>query len=283
MEIALQRTDRRCAAISRLQPDACMPAFCTGAGEGRGAPPSHQYRHAVDPPGSIQGADNAWRRGRRAPLPGRDRCRRIEFIIAPRHRFRCHQKAAKTKTPPFKKSILSSRQARSFAARLLPARGAQEGQVKRGHYVFGARLATLFSKRTAYRMTRPALRRINDEDSDGLVALPPVAVVRQRLRTTVKEFAHAAPGRRAAALAAVWIAATGCEADLSGYDGEDALRTYRLAESELRAELRLTMARAINNEPHLDTRESMVHMLERLEELEQAAVAPKPQRRRRRR
>jgi len=132
-------------------------------------------------------------------------------------------------------------------------------------------------------MTRPALRRINDEDSDGLVALPPVAVVRQRLRTTVKEFAHAAPGRRAAALAAVWIAATGCEADLSGYDGEDALRTYRLAESELRAELRLTMARAINNEPHADTRESMVHMLERLEELEQAAVAPKPQRRRRRR
>jgi hypothetical protein len=149
---------------------------------------------------------------------------------------------------------------------------------------FGARLAaTLFSKRTAYRMTRPALRRINDEDSDGLVALPPVAVVRQRLRTTVKEFAHAAPGRRAAALAAVWIAATGCEADLSVYDGEDALRTYRLAESELRAELRLTMARAINNEPHPDTRESMVHMLERLEELEQAAVAPKPQRRRRRR
>jgi hypothetical protein len=132
-------------------------------------------------------------------------------------------------------------------------------------------------------MTRPALRRINDEDSDGLVALPPVAVVRQRLRSTVKEFAHAAPGRRAAALAAVWIAATGCEADLSVYDGEDALRTYRLAESELRAELRLTMARAINNEPHPDTRESMVHMLERLEELEQAAVAPKPQRRRRRR
>ena len=132
-------------------------------------------------------------------------------------------------------------------------------------------------------MTRPALRRMIDEDSDGLVALPPVAVVRQRLRTTVKEFAVASPGRRAAALAAVWIAATGCEADLSSYDGEDALRTYRLAESELRAELRLTMARAINNEPHPDTRESMIHMLERLEELEQAAVAPKPQRRRRRR
>src|SRR5688572_20544099 len=132
-------------------------------------------------------------------------------------------------------------------------------------------------------MTRPALRRINDEDSDGLVALPPVAVVRQRLRTTVKEFALAAPGRRAAALAAVWIAATGCESDLGAYDAEEALRTYRVIESELRAELRITMARAINNEPHADTRVSMVRMLEHLEELEAAAVAPRPQRRRRRR
>lgn len=132
-------------------------------------------------------------------------------------------------------------------------------------------------------MTRPALRRVHDDDNDGLVALPPINDVRHRLRTTVKEFASASPGRRAAALAAMWIAATGCEADLSAYDGEDALRTYRLAESELRAELRLTMARAINNEPHEDTRKSMIHMLEHLEELEQAAVAPKPQRRRRRR
>jgi hypothetical protein len=132
-------------------------------------------------------------------------------------------------------------------------------------------------------MTRPALRRTHDEDNDGLVALPPVQTVRQRLRVTVKEFAASSPGRRAAALAAVWIAATGCEADLAQYDPEDALRTYRLAESELRAELRLTMARAINNEPHPDTRDAMVQMLERLEELEQAAVAPKPQRRRRRR
>ena len=132
-------------------------------------------------------------------------------------------------------------------------------------------------------MTRPALRRLQDDDSDGLVALPPVNDVRQRLRTTVREFGLASPGRRAAALAAMWIAATGCEADLSVYDGEDALRTYRLAESELRAELRMTMARAIHNEPHVDTRETMVTMLQHLEELEQAAVAPKPQRRRRRR
>jgi hypothetical protein len=132
-------------------------------------------------------------------------------------------------------------------------------------------------------MTRPALRRINDEDSDGLVALPPVTLVRSRLRLTVKDFAGAPPGRRAAALAAVWIAATGCEADLVSYDCEDALRTYRLAESELRAELRLSMARAINSEPHAPTRLTMISMLERLEELEQAAVAPKPQRRRRRR
>jgi len=132
-------------------------------------------------------------------------------------------------------------------------------------------------------MTRPALRRTHDDDADGLVALPPVSLVRQRLRTTVKEFAKASPGRRAAALAAVWIAATGCESDLTYYDAEDALRTYRLAESELRAELRLTLARAINNEPHEDTRLTMIQMLEYLEELEQAAVAPKPQRRRRRR
>lgn len=131
-------------------------------------------------------------------------------------------------------------------------------------------------------MTRPVLRRL-DDDSDGLVALPPAPVVRQRLRQTVKDFAASSPGRRAAALAAVWIAATGCEADLSTYDAEEALRTYRLVESELRAELRLTMARAINNEPHVDTRNTMIEMLEHLEELEQAAVAPRPARRRRRR
>ena len=132
-------------------------------------------------------------------------------------------------------------------------------------------------------MTRPALRRYHDEDNDGLVALPAISTVRQRLRQTVKEFGQSSPGRRAAALAAVWIAATGCESDLTYYDAEEALRTYRLAESELRAELRLSMARAINNEPHPETRMTMIQMLEYLEELEQAAVAPKPQRRRRRR
>lgn len=131
-------------------------------------------------------------------------------------------------------------------------------------------------------MTRPVLRR-HEDDNDGLVALPPIPVVRQRLRRTVKEFAAASPGRRAAALAAVWIAATGCEADLSTYDAEEALRTYRLIESELRAELRLTMGRAINNEPHADTRNAMLQMLGYLEELETAAVAPRPTRRRRRR
>ena len=131
-------------------------------------------------------------------------------------------------------------------------------------------------------MTRPVLRR-NDDDNDGLVALPPITLVRQRLRITVKDFAAASPGRRAAALAAVWIAATGCEVDLSTYDPEEALRTYRLIESELRAELRLSMGRAITNEPHTDTRNTMLAMLEHLEELEAAAVAPRPARRRRRR
>ena len=61
-------------------------------------------------------------------------------------------------------------------------------------------------------MSRPVLRRI-DEDKDGLVALPPVNLVRSRLRKTVKEFAVSPPGRRAAALAAVWVAATGCDED----------------------------------------------------------------------
>ncbi len=131
-------------------------------------------------------------------------------------------------------------------------------------------------------MTRPVLRRL-DDDADGLVALPPIPVVRQRLRQTVKEFAASSPGRRAAALAAVWIAATGAESDLTTYDAEDALRTYRIVESELRAELRLTMHRAIHNEPHPGTRDTMVQMLSHLEELEQAAVAPRPQTRRRRR
>ncbi len=91
------------------------------------------------------------------------------------------------------------------------------------------------------------------------------------------------PGRRAAALAAVWIAATGCEADLGHYDPEEALRTYRLIESELRAELRISLGRAITNEPHAATRNTMISMLEHLEELEAAAVAPRPARRRRRR
>ncbi len=131
-------------------------------------------------------------------------------------------------------------------------------------------------------MTRPVLRR-HDDDNDGLVALPPIPVVRQRLRATVKDFQTSSPGRRAAALAAVWIAATGCESDLTTYDAEEALRTYRLIESELRAELRLTMGRAINSEPHVATRDSMIQMLQYLEELESAAVAPRPARRRRRR
>ena len=48
---------------------------------------------------------------------------------------------------------------------------------------------------------------------------------------------------------AVWIAATGCEADLNHYDPEEALRTYRLIESELRAELRIGLGRAITNAP----------------------------------
>ena len=131
-------------------------------------------------------------------------------------------------------------------------------------------------------MTRPVLRR-PDDDNDGLVALPPVPLVRQRLRASVKEFATSQPGRRAAALAAVWIAATGCEADLNHYDPEEALRTYRLIESELRAELRISLGRAITNEPHAATRNTMISMLEHLEELEAAAVAPRPARRRRRR
>ena len=135
---------------------------------------------------------------------------------------------------------------------------------------------------TDKQMTRPALRRTED-DNDGLVALPPVNLVRQRLRQTVKEFALSQPGRRAAALAAVWIAATGCEADLNLYDPEEALRTYRLIESELRAELRIGLGRGITNEPHPPARNTMIQMLEHLEELEAAAVAPRPTRRRRRR
>ena len=131
-------------------------------------------------------------------------------------------------------------------------------------------------------LTRPVLRRPED-DTDGLVALPPIPLVRQRLRASVKAFATSQPGRRAAALAAVWIAATGCEADLRHYDAEEALRTYRLVESELRAELRISLGRAITNEPHAATRNTMMQMLERLEELEAAAVAPRPARRRRRR
>ena len=131
-------------------------------------------------------------------------------------------------------------------------------------------------------MTRPVLRRPED-DNDGLVALPPMPLVRQRLRAAVKDFAIAQPGRRAAALAAMWIAATGSEAELTHYDAEEALRTYRLVESELRAELRISLARAITNEPHAATRTTMITMLEHLEELEAAAVAPRPARRRRRR
>ena len=45
-------------------------------------------------------------------------------------------------------------------------------------------------------MTRPVLRR-PDDDNDGLVALPPVPLVRQRLRASVKDFAISQPGRRA--------------------------------------------------------------------------------------
>src|SRR3954463_3536248 len=77
------------------------------------------------------------------------------------------------------------------------------------------------SMETDKSMTRPVLRR-PDDDNDGLVALPPVPLVRQRLRTRGKECAISPPGRRAAAFAAVWTAATGCEADLGHYDPEEA-------------------------------------------------------------
>src|SRR5258706_13110778 len=111
-------------------------------------------------------------------------------------------------------------------------------------------------------MTRPVLRR-PDDDNDGLVALPPVPLVRQRLRASVKEFATSQPGRRAAALAAVWIAATGCEADLNHFDPEEALRTYSLIESELRAELRINLGRAITNERQPATPNRMYRHIER--------------------
>ena len=80
----------------------------------------------------------------------------------------------------------------------------------------------------------------------------------------MKEFAHAAPGRRAAALAAVWIAATGCEPISRPTTERTRLRTYRLAESELRAELRLTMAQGHQQRAASRHPESMIHMLERL-------------------
>ncbi|HEU4733919.1 MAG TPA: hypothetical protein VFT22_38775 [Kofleriaceae bacterium] len=176
--------------------------------------------------------------------------------------------------------------ARNFIAFLdviRQGRGPSQGQLAGGEVQgFPLRYQDKKAMETDKSMTRPVLRRA-DDDNDGLVALPPVPLVRQRLRSSVKEFAISQPGRRAAALAAVWIAATGCEADLGHYDPEEALRTYRLIESELRAELRISLGRAITNEPHAATRNTMISMLEHLEELEAAAVAPRPARRRRRR
>ena len=170
----------------------------------------------------------------------------------------------------------------AFVHVIRQGRGPSHGYSLAGNQGFRCGIRTKKSMETDKSMTRPVLRR-PDDDNDGLVALPPVPLVRQRLRSSVKEFAISQPGRRAAALAAVWIAATGCEADLGHYDAEEALRTYRLIESELRAELRISLGRAITNEPHPATRNTMISMLEHLEELEAAAVAPRPARRRRRR
>src|SRR5258708_14294300 len=111
------------------------------------------------------------------------------------------------------------------------------------------------------------VRRRPDGDNEGMVAWPRVPLVRQRLRVSVKDFAISQPGRRAAALAAVWIAATGCEADLHHYDPEEALRTYRLIENELRAELRISLGPAIPTQPHSATRNTIIRILHHLQEL----------------
>jgi len=63
----------------------------------------------------------------------------------------------------------------------------------------------------------------------------------------------------------------------------EALRPFRRMWAEVGGELRISLGRAITNEPHAATRNTMISMLEHLEELEAAAVAPRPARRRRRR
>ena len=120
-------------------------------------------------------------------------------------------------------------------------------------------------------------------DRYAMPVMPPGDTLQQKLRKTIKALTQSAPGRRAAALSAAWIAATGCEANIALYDAEEALRTYRVIESELRAELRHVMSRAYNTEPHSATRTNIATMVSYLEDLERQAIATKPPRNRRKR
>ena len=79
-------------------------------------------------------------------------------------------------------------------------------------------------------MTRAALRRSQDDDHDGLVALPPIEDVRNRLRSSVKSFQASYPGRRAAALAAVCLGLGSCQIGAFYDDEADELLGVNAAE-----------------------------------------------------
>jgi len=96
-----------------------------------------------------------------------------------------------------------------------------------------------------------------------------------KVKQALAGFEWSRPGRRAAALSALWIAATGRSADAKGIGcSEEALAVYRLVPSEQRAATRTAIDRAIDCEPHRETRETMIRMRDALLLLEERAVAP---------
>lgn len=91
---------------------------------------------------------------------------------------------------------------------------------------------------------------------------------RDNLRSSIDEFQKARPGKRAAALSTLWVALTGSWADIHRFDIEDSLPTYVSAGSELRARTRMYLVRAVDNEPDVETRNKMIQMLRKLDDLE---------------
>jgi hypothetical protein len=104
----------------------------------------------------------------------------------------------------------------------------------------------------------------------------------RRLRGVLLELATSAPGRRAAVLRAAWLCATGGDVPSPAEgDQSEALRAWSAIDRDLRAQLRITLARiVVPTEVDARLRAFAFQMLVQLELFEALAICPLPARKR---